>query len=80
MRDSFSMVRLRAAWAAPVIESASSRMMILNGGHGLPLGGRQKTMSNSDRHLTVISKAHICVCVFSKHREEGLTLCVFLPR
>lgn len=31
------MVRLKAAWAAEVIESASSRIMILKGGHGLPL-------------------------------------------
>lgn len=31
------MVRLKAAWAAEVIESASSRITILKGGHGLPL-------------------------------------------
>ncbi|KAG7257869.1 hypothetical protein CRUP_003883 [Coryphaenoides rupestris] len=37
VRDSFSMVLLRAAWAAPVMESASSRMMILKGGHFFPL-------------------------------------------
>lgn len=37
VRDSFSMVRLRAAWAAPVIESASSKIMILNGGQDFPL-------------------------------------------
>lgn len=37
VRDSFSIVRLRAAWAGAVIESASSRMMILKGGHGFPL-------------------------------------------
>lgn len=35
--DSFSMVRLKAAWAAEVIESASSRITILKGGHGFPL-------------------------------------------
>uniref|UniRef100_A0A6B0UFC2 Putative secreted protein n=1 Tax=Ixodes ricinus TaxID=34613 RepID=A0A6B0UFC2_IXORI len=34
----FSMVRRSAAWALGVIESASSRITILNGGQGLPSG------------------------------------------
>ena len=37
LRVSFSIVRLSAAWAADVMESASSSMTILNGGQGLPL-------------------------------------------
>ena len=41
VRASFSMVRLRQAWAALVMESASSRMMILNGGQGFPLMERR---------------------------------------
>lgn len=44
VRDSFSIVRLSAAWAALVMESASSRMMILNGGQGFPLGIRKEIL------------------------------------
>ena len=36
--DSVSMVRRKAACAGAVIESASSRMTIFNGGQGLPSG------------------------------------------
>lgn len=50
VRDSFSIVRLRAACAALVMESASSRMMILNGGQGFPLMERRtdKNMCNTN--------------------------------
>ena len=56
VRDSFSMVLLRAAWAGPVMESASSRMMILKGGHLFPL--EHKTVHHVHKYTQQVKYTH----------------------
>lgn len=43
-------MRLKAAWAAEVIESASSRITILKGGHILPLKIRNLLFSKQEMY------------------------------
>lgn len=54
-------MRLKAAWAAEVMESASSRITILKGGQTLPLKDKKSVMQETHRQakISVQTVSHI---------------------